>query len=95
MVMHAVFVEVNIDAASAQGRRSSLQILDAQRLRGLGAVSAVILAPERGCAVGVAVFEDEATARKAASTVRVGGQAGPNPMIRFRTVEVREVLARF
>jgi hypothetical protein len=60
------------------------------RLRGLGAVSAVILAPERGCAVGVAVFEDEAAARKAASTVRVGGQAGPNPVIRFRTVEVRE-----
>jgi hypothetical protein len=89
--MPAVFVEVNIDAASAQRRRSSLQILDAQRLRGLGAVSAVS-PPSVGAPSG---WRSSRTKPQRARPRARSQWAGPNPRIRFRTVEVREVLARF
>ncbi len=92
--MHAVFIEVNIAEEQAQQIRTGLQILDIPRLRAFGAVSAVILAPLNGRAVGVAVFESEENAAKVAGTIRQGGQAGPLPVARVRNVEVREVLAR-
>ncbi|MDP9222184.1 MAG: hypothetical protein M3P23_16835 [Actinomycetota bacterium] len=92
--MHAVFVEVEMDEERAQHMQTALQVLGTPRLRALGAVSYVALAPRNGRAVAIAEFPSEAAASKAASTMREGGQAGPNPMTRFRTVEVREVLVR-
>ena len=90
--MHAVFIEVNITREQAERARPGLQVLDMPRLRTLGAVSAVFLAPEDDRAVGVVVFEEERMARRAARALRVGSQAGPSPTITFRTVQVREVL---
>lgn len=92
--MHAVFVEVEMDEEQAQKLKPALQVLDVPRLRALGAVSYVALAPRNGRVIAVAVFASEAEASKAASTLREGGQAGPNPLNKFRTVEIREVLAR-
>lgn len=92
--MFALFVEVAADESDLEWAREGLPGEVVPHMSDLGAVSGCWLAPQGGRGVAIVVFATEAAARHAADVLHVGDQAGPVPEVAFRTVEVREVLAR-
>ena len=90
----ALLLEVSADESDLDWAREGLPGEAVPRMLDLEAVSGYWLAPQGGRGVAVVLFETEDQARRAAAAFEVGGQAGPVPEVAFRTVEVREVLAR-
>ncbi|MDQ6783063.1 MAG: hypothetical protein M3063_06415 [Actinomycetota bacterium] len=91
--MYAVFTEVNAEESHAEVGRRFLNETAVPMVKEHGANAAFWLAPQGGRGVSVVVFDSEDEARKAAEPLKVGDQAGPDPEITFKTVEVREVIA--
>ena len=93
--MYAVFTEVNTPlgipaGAAANGLRANA----VPAVRAAGATGAYWLAPHDGRAIGVVLFDDEATARAAADGLHVGARPGDAPEgVTFRTVRVQQVIA--
>jgi hypothetical protein len=91
--MYAVFSEVNADESHIEEARKFLNERAVPMVKEAGAKAAYWLSAAGGRGVSVVVFETEDEARRAAEPLKVGGPAGPNPAVTFKTVEVREVLA--
>jgi hypothetical protein len=89
----ALFLEAAADESDIEWAREELPGEAVPRMRQLGAVSGVWLAPLNGRGVAMVVFATAEEAQRAAETFHVGDQAGPVPEVAVRTVEVREVLA--
>ena len=91
--MYAVFIEVNADESHTERARKLLPETVAPGARDAGAKAGYWLAPQGGRGISVVVFDDEATARKAAGQFTVGEPVGIVEGVTVRTVEIREVLA--
>ena len=92
--MYALFTEVNIpEGTPTDSAPEGIRNNAVPAVRKLGAVHAYWTEALNGRALGLALFEDEATARAAADEIQVGARPGPAPEgVTFRTVEVREVI---
>ena len=96
--MHAMFIEVDnphADEAGLAAARTALNQNAVPMSREMGATGGYWLAPQGGRGVAVVLFDTEDAAQQAAGRMQVG-QAPPGapPGVIFRTVEVREVLAK-
>ncbi len=91
--MYAVYTEVTADESHIEEGRAFLANQAVPMVREHGAKAAFWLAPQAGRGVSIVVFDTEDEARNGAAPLKVGEQAGPNPDVRFTTVEVREVIA--
>ncbi|HET6908392.1 MAG TPA: hypothetical protein VFH54_03555 [Mycobacteriales bacterium] len=94
--MYAVHTEVTIpDGTPVDGPARGLQAHAIPAVRAAGAVAAYWMEPANGSILGVVLFDDETAARTAASGISVGGRPPDAPDgVSYRTVEVREVIAR-
>lgn len=94
--MYALFTELDIpEGAPTDGAATALQEHAVPVVRAAGAMHAYWLEPLNGRTVNVILFDTETAARAAAAGLTVGaGPASAPPGVRFRTVEVREVIAR-
>jgi hypothetical protein len=94
--MYALCTEVSIpDGAPVDGAAEGLRANAVPAVREAGAVSAYWMQPMGGRLLGVVMFDDEAAARAAAAGIHVEDRPGPAPEgVAYRTVEVREVIAR-
>ena len=94
--MYALFTEVDIpEGTPTDGMGEAIRANAVPVVREASAAGAYWLEAMNGRSLGVILFEDEAAARATASQLRVGERPGPAPEgVKFRTVEVREVIAQ-
>ncbi len=95
--MYAVFTEVDVPGGASQDQaRQTLNDTAIPMARSQGASMGFWLSPQGGRGIGVIVFPDESAAKAMASMLRVGeAPRGAPEGVKFRTVEVREVVASF
>jgi|SRR4051794_32691352 len=90
--MYGVFIEVDASESQIPEAREELRQNIAPAARAAGARAGYWLAPHGHHGVAVVVFDSEEEARKMATQLTPGENAGV-PGVTFRTVEVSEVLA--